>query len=245
MLVRHRPGETVALVSGPANPGIRHGAEKYGKFAYSTRYAFSIEDDLRNPGRAVLDSSPGLIDEDGTSRVRSEAESSLIGDGFLFSRWKPWPDVTIGSWLFWSGLWHVRCHHIQKGRRLSTVEGGFAIPVLLDQPIIVREVPLGVAVVGGGEFSGIRDLSSVARSARAHRCPPNTNLMAPRTMVPQLFSQVEVGGRWLMGGILAGGETTPLGLAWADPPQPPDPEALSNALRRMSPVAVADRRRSA
>jgi hypothetical protein len=50
MVISHYPKNTVALMSGPSHdPSIvRFQAEKYCKFAYSTRYGFSIDFNTKN-----------------------------------------------------------------------------------------------------------------------------------------------------------------------------------------------------
>lgn len=59
MVMMHTPGNVVALSSGQQNWEMRAGAEKYAKFAYSSRYAFSIEVNERGYGSAVFDGALG------------------------------------------------------------------------------------------------------------------------------------------------------------------------------------------
>src|SRR5690606_39322444 len=47
MVSFHTPGNVVVLSSGQQNWQMRHGAEKYAKLVYSSRYGFSVEADER------------------------------------------------------------------------------------------------------------------------------------------------------------------------------------------------------
>ena len=97
-------GNVVALSSGQQNWEMQFGAEKYAKFAYSSRYAFSVEADERSFGLAAFDGMLGLSDDKRHYRVREENETAQIAGTTLFSRWRPWPDVTVETWLVPAGL---------------------------------------------------------------------------------------------------------------------------------------------
>ena len=106
---------------------MRGGTEKYAKFAYSSRYGFSIEADQCGFVSGAFDSALAFSDDGVHYRVReTNAEAKLAGD-ILYSRWSPWPDVTVETWLVPSAPWHVRVHRIRTPRALQTAEGGFAM----------------------------------------------------------------------------------------------------------------------
>ena len=54
MVMFRTPGNVVALSSGQENLQMRFGSEKYAKFAYASRYGFSVESDERSYQSAVL-----------------------------------------------------------------------------------------------------------------------------------------------------------------------------------------------
>jgi hypothetical protein len=172
LVIRHEPGQTVALSSGQANPAIRFGAEKYGKFAYSTRYAFSIESDLRAPDRAALDNMLGLIDADGVLRVRESCEDARIGSDLLYSRWRPWSDVTVETWLWWDGPWQMRTHRIDTGRLLRTIEGGSAVSAEQAVRRLDAACGRGIALIGRATFrASSPSATEIAARARNDRSP--------------------------------------------------------------------------
>jgi hypothetical protein len=217
LIIRHEPGQTVALSSGQSNPAIRFGAEKYCKFAYSTRYAFSIESDLRASDRATLDSMLGLIDADDVLRVRETCEEARIGSDLLYSRWKPWSDVTVETWLWWDGLWQMRTHRIDTGRVLRTIDGGSAVSAEQGMRHLEATCGRGIALIGTADCSGIVDIGGADRSARAQRSEPNVNLMFPAAFVPQLLGTAPIGTTILSSAILATTDVA-AAVAWQAPP---------------------------
>lgn len=187
LVLRSDEDGVVALSSGQSNTAIRHGCEKYAKFAYSTRHAFSIESDLRAPDTCSLDSMLGLIDEDGNLRVRDRCEQARIGKNGLWSRWQPFHDVTVETWLWWEGPWQMRRHWVRSARPLRTIEGGMAVADRPDTAVV--EEASGLAVWRRDLWSGIVDLGG-QRSARLLAGEPNTHLLHPRALVPQLKGRI-------------------------------------------------------
>lgn len=127
MIIANPLGDAVVLVSGQDSGDLRLGPEKYGKFAYSARYAFSVESDPRRFDQAVFDSSIGFSEDGRHFRVRQESEIARIVDETLYSRWRPFQDIVVESWTYWHGPFHVRVHRIDTPAGISTIEGGFAI----------------------------------------------------------------------------------------------------------------------
>ncbi len=127
MVAQHLPGHIVALASGQEYRQWRGMPEKYGKFAYSTRYGFSIEADDRHFASVACDGMLGFCDDGRHLRMRESNEAALIAGDTLYARWRPYADVLVETWLIPAGLWHIRLHEVTTPRRLEVVEGGFAI----------------------------------------------------------------------------------------------------------------------
>jgi hypothetical protein len=109
---------------------------KYGKFAYSSAYGYSVPPGAYTLEQFALDSTLGLSDDDGevwkTRRICEEARIEYHDDlPVLFSIWKPFRDVKITTWLLPSTEchpnWHIRVHKIEAGREVMTADGSFAI----------------------------------------------------------------------------------------------------------------------
>src|SRR5690606_14861913 len=122
-------------------------------------------------------------------RVRETNEVAKIAESTLFSRWKPWADVVVETWLIPANGWHVRAHRIVTPRALHATEGGFAIGRAdASADSCIDESGRAVAR-SQTDVSAIVDLGGT-REGRAHRALPNTNLIVSKTIVPQLRGDI-------------------------------------------------------
>lgn len=198
ILCRQDHGHAFALAGGQyAFWGLRHGDEKYAKFAYSTAFGFSVPGGRAGLEGGAHDGVLALSDDDGARwRVRGRPEEARLEGGALYSRWRPWPDVEVETWLLPRLPWHLRVHRVRTDRKLASAEGGYALDRTGDDPAdphgaeeagearVLAVYPAGV--------SGLRDLwgARVGQVVRAH---PNTNLLFPRTVIPTLIGEHEPG----------------------------------------------------
>ena len=194
MVMMHTPGNVVALASGQQNWEMRSGAEKYAKFAYSSRYAFSVEADERAYDKGAFDGALALSDDNRHYRVREQNDVARLAGDVLYAEWHPWRDVKVETWLMPASPWHIRVHRITTPRELHATEGGFAVARAdLNTDALIEEPGRAVARTPT-DVSAIADLgSSAARTGRAHKALPNTNLVVARTLVPQLRGTVPAG----------------------------------------------------
>jgi hypothetical protein len=229
MVFTHQQSHTVMLVSGPGTTQMMRGVpEKYFKFAYSSRYGFSVESDALAFNQAVFDSMIGFSDDGKHYRVREHVNTASLAGDVLFSTWTPWSDVTVETWIIPSGAWHLRVHRITSLRSLQTIEGGFAAPRTdfdADQRFEVGSSAYVVSKLG--DFSGILDDSPHERLARVNAPHGNTSLMFPRTLIPQLLGNVEANVPAVFASaILAGPDVQALLQTWTSPPKIPTVEEL-------------------
>jgi len=205
----------VALNAGQPVAGVpRHAAQKYSKFAYSTRFAFSVpagrSDVLAEGG---FDSVLALSDDGARFRPREHCLDAWAEGGVAHSRWQPWPDVEVRTWLIASGSVHLRVHRLKTRRALWSAETGFAVGyVERAQVSVASPLPGAVTVqtVSGG--SGLRDLGD-GRSGEPIFLEPNTNLSSPLAAMPALRAEHAPGAEWL---VCAAGGWLGLGGAFAD-----------------------------
>ena len=215
-------GNTVALASGQENHWMRDGAEKYAKFVYSTRYAFSVESDPRSFSHGAFDGALALSEDGVHFRVREHNEDVVIADTSLYARWRPWPDVTVETWLVAGGLWHIRVHRIKTPRPLLTAEGGFAIARSDGNRDRFEEGEGMVLAMNDTDLSGIRDLGRRKRRGMAQKAAPNTNLIIAKTTVPQLRGKVATGESLLVAAFIASPISHAASTGWLHPPKAPD-----------------------
>ncbi len=214
----------VALTSGQHEPWIRHAGEKYAKFAYSTAFGFSVSGGRRGLTQAAADSMLALSDDGETYRVRERPVSADFEQGALHSLWRPIPGVEVETWLIPSPPWHIRIHRLHTDKPLWSAEGGFALDRTGDDPVAragfeQAEDGLALATYPAGG-SGLRDLSG-QRNGRILRVDPNTNLLAPRTVLPTLLAQHNPREHWLTCAVLAEPDVTDWQKAWEQPPTLP------------------------
>lgn len=219
MVMMRTEGNAVALSAGQHNHHMRHGAEKYAKFVYSSRYGFSVEADPRAYRIGAFDGMLGLSDDGWHWRVREQNDEALIADDKLYAKWRPWSDVTVETWLIPASPWHIRLHRIETPRALHGTEGGFAIARGdLDSDDIAEATGEATARTPT-DTSRIVDLSDTARrEARVQKPLPNGNLIVARTLVPQLTGEIPAGTTLLATAVMA----LPAGAADTDPPALPD-----------------------
>jgi hypothetical protein len=201
----------VALTSGQwCQLDFGHTAEKYSKFAYSSHFGFSVSREATGLTKGAYDSMLALSDGNDHWRVRRNCEAVKITSKEVISIWKPWDDVEIETRLEHHYPWHIRTHTITTSRLLETAEGGFAVRRLDGLQVINASQNSAGALYEG---SGILNLEGDRQAMLI--CPmPNTNLIAPRTVIPMLTGQLQPGTHRLVCAVL--GEPSPeyAVLAW-------------------------------
>lgn len=198
-------GHVVALASGQmANFELAHNAAKYSKFAYSTQFGFSVPKGYYGLAQGAYDSTLALCENDEHYRVRRYCEEYLIDEQYVYSRWLPWRDVEVRTWLIPAGMWHVRIHRILSSRYLTAAEGGFAVGRMTDYTLreadAVAAAPGRIAAMMPGGISGVVNVQGYTNAVMIYP-EANTNLLKPRTMIPTLTVQLEPGEHLLISSI--------------------------------------------
>ncbi|KAG5724964.1 hypothetical protein E4T56_gene12495 [Termitomyces sp. T112] len=215
-------GHTFLLSSGQqCSYAVKQSAAKYGKLAYSSAFGYSVPVGSLTLEELGGDNTLALSADNGeTWKCRRETKEARIEDGkWLRSMWYPWDDVEVETWLVppqtETPLWHLRVHRIRSGRVLLSVEGGFAIygqredgralqPMTGEAFGTYENGPEGRAASKAG-VSGIVDIGSGERQAKALRTDANTNLMVPRAVLPTLSREysANVESFWLATAVFA------------------------------------------
>ena len=198
MVMMQTQGNVVSLScgqqigSGLKSPHLRHSAEKYCKFVYSSRYGFSIEADERDYDNGAFDGMLAFSEDGKHFRVREDNDEARIAGDCLYALWRPWGDVEVETWLVPANPWHIRIHRITTPRFLHVTEGGFAIE-LPERDVHSRVEAEGRALARTGyDLSVITDLVGT-RAGRAFSALPNTNLVFSKSLVPQLRGEIPAG----------------------------------------------------
>ena len=136
-IVSRLGGHWMLLSSGQAcSYPMRGSLAKYGGFAYSSEYAYSVPTGHFSLEQYALASQLGLSDDgDEYWKTRRTNEYAAIeyreDKPVLVSVWKPFSDVKIKTILVppteEAPNWHLRAHKIEAGREVMTADGAFAI----------------------------------------------------------------------------------------------------------------------
>lgn len=170
MVIQHFGEYTVALTSGQwAEWNPTHCAEKYSKFAYSSKYAFSVPHSNVGIDKAGTDSML-TFDIDGIFFVRRECgKFSLNEDGTIYSKWSPVRGISVETSLIPTEDGHIRKHIINSDIECMAYDCGFAVPHDAEYDI-----------EGSGEVVLID-------------CEPNTNLINPYTKMKAIRYKIPIG----------------------------------------------------
>jgi hypothetical protein len=224
----HAGGHTMLLTSGQSCAGrIRFSSEKYGKFAYSSTFGFSVPLGYRGLYEQAADSMLALCEADDVGeagerwRVREKASNvEILKDGTVVSDWKPWKDVQIKTWLVppqdTNSGFHLRVHRITSKRDLLTAEGGFAVSnngggrtcTASSGQAVANSKEQGVcAIIDIDITSQLQDGSTgeARREGESVLAESNTNLISSRTVIPTLRGSIKGDGKthWLACAVFA------------------------------------------
>lgn len=168
---------------------------KYGKFAYSSHFGFTLERGVYGLNHAACDSMLMFSEQDNYWRGRRECESVEMTDALIRSVWRPWSDVIVTTWLIPHEYGHVRIHRVETQRTLDCVEGGFAVNRHQLTHNDTSENQLTLTTRTG--VCQIVDLLAT-RQPLTVTTPPNSNILyASPGEIPCLSTTLTPGAHWL------------------------------------------------
>ncbi|WP_160724315.1 DUF2264 domain-containing protein [Bacillus sp. USDA818B3_A] len=181
-----------------------HTAAKYEKFVYSNVFGFSVPKAEWGLGQGAFDSMLAVAEGDHIFRGKRKCEEINVSENVIYTKWKPWNDVVIRTWIVAGAPWHTRIHCIETKRSLDVADGGFALGLehnqYKDQKIehaVNQQESLAMFPWGA---SGIK---SMYGSGQADLVYPNanTNLMYTRTVIPAIKASLKPGTHWLVNAV--------------------------------------------
>lgn len=184
----HRNGNTIMYPAGTGNYVVQQGhmEEKYGKFAYSSKFGFSVHkanDCLENfaPDNELVFEIGGLF------FGRPKADKADVSMDGIVSCWSPFKGIDVVTELTVNHNSYSVKHTITSNIACTAYSCGFALPT--DTPNYEAGVTDDAAVVmsnyRGCEVGGGPGLIITASS--------NTNLLYPRTAIPAVRHTIEAG----------------------------------------------------
>ncbi len=192
MLMLRRQGEVTALTSGQfSKVWHTHTFEKYAKFAYSSRYGFSVPRSYLNIMEAAPDSMLAF-EIDGRIYVRGACESYSVTLDSVWSRWSPYKGITVETTLIPTECGYKRKHVIKSDLECRAYECGFAYPYApygKDKTIITEDAGFAGAAdsKGSGLLKADRGIGKVIVTAAG------TNVVFPLACIPSVIVEIAPG----------------------------------------------------
>lgn len=153
MVIQRVKGCVWAITAGQwVNWNLMHVAEKYSKFVYSSKYAFSIPGSYSVLENAGTDNMLAFV-KNNMCYVRRRCNESVINDdGSVYSKWSPIDGVSVETLIIPTESGHIIKHTVYVNEEYTAYDCSFA-----------SEVEAG-KIIGEGEVMTIK-------------CSPNTNLI--------------------------------------------------------------------
>ncbi|WP_186580344.1 DUF2264 domain-containing protein [Aquibacillus kalidii] len=182
-----------------------HTSAKYEKFAYSNYFGFSVPRAEWGLEQGAFDSMLALSEEgDNLFRVKRSCIEQSVANGIVYTKWKPWSDVVVSSWIIPGLPWHVRIHCIDSERYLDSAEGGFAMDVdnHCGKSIDIELVQNDQEALAKASW-GISGIKNLLETGTVEMIFPNsnTNVMHSRTTIPTIKSKIVPGRNWLVSAV--------------------------------------------
>ncbi|KAK5200092.1 hypothetical protein LTR92_000633 [Exophiala xenobiotica] len=229
-----RGGHTFLLSSGQmCHYPMRASESKYGKFAYSSAFGYSVPTGGYFVEAVGGDNMIAVSDDAGdTWKVRRKTINARLemkdNSPVLISTWMPWQDVSIDTYLLPptedAPNWHLRVHSITTGKRaLKSSEGAFGLhgvsqkderelPQMSGQDTEGRREGTGeaLAISRGGAVGIVEMHQPQTRSGRVLDEDANSNLTESRSVLPSLTLDLEPDtSTWMATAVFAMPNTVP------------------------------------
>lgn len=167
-----------------------HCGAKYEKFAYSNLHGFSTPKAEWGLGQGAFDSALALSEKDNSYRVKRLCDSYEVHEEYLATKWSPWNDVTVESYVIAALPWSVRIHKIKSSRNLDLCDGGFAYNRSL--PTENKRSENTAYAINSDGVTGVCALTDNAK-CDIIGTESNTNLLFSRAAIPSVKYSLDKG----------------------------------------------------
>lgn len=175
MIVQRRAdGNVISFPGGRKESHLHaHTEEKYAKFAYSSKYAFSVMRSSYTLSEAAPDSILSFA-VNGYIFTRGKTDDFQIKEDRIISDWSPLKGIQVHTEIILTDTGHRRIHTIESDYECTAYDAGFALPLKETDKCVLE------AIKGNGTF-------------QLMKAEPNTNLVNSKTMIPLLSYQIKKG----------------------------------------------------
>lgn len=193
MVLTRQKGEVIAYTPGNYTNTHAHAPSKYGKFAYSTRFGFSVPKTSINLGEAAPDSTLAF-ELDGYYLPKRQNISSEVTDSEIRCCWQPCHGITVETTILPDVNGHVRKHKITSEIECTAYDCAFAVSNVRDN--VKTEVVNDTGNENTAKASSPTEscsITSTSGKAVVIGASPNTNLVASKTVIPAIQYQIKKG----------------------------------------------------
>lgn len=205
LFVYHYGNHTTAFAPGVYSPN-GHGqiVAKYGKFAYDTRFSISVAKSCYELHENAPDNMLAFW-IDGYVYVRRICEASKITDAGVWSKWSPYPGITVETMITPDAEGHTRVHKITSEIDCVAYDCGFAVSRGDFKEIGFAEKVDGVSAQASNEFCNCTVSAVVDENVQVNEVAdkppvgymitvdPNTNLLYTKTKIPAVKYHIRKG----------------------------------------------------
>ncbi|WP_333647762.1 DUF2264 domain-containing protein [Lacrimispora sp.] len=193
-MIMHRHGKDV--VAYPAGVCERYGhghvPEKYSKFAYSTRFGFSIAKSQIVLHENAPDSALAFVlDGDDYVFVRKYSDSYEVFPDRVVSSWHPFPGITVTSTVIPKEYGHLRIHEIHSQYDCFAYDCGFSVKKFTEGYEQKAEEHTA-SVSHKGQVCRVSGEGPEA-SGLVIEADPNTNVLYPNGSIPAVSYRIKKG----------------------------------------------------
>ncbi|MDH6363974.1 hypothetical protein M2139_000959 [Enterococcus sp. PF1-24] len=169
-----------------------HGEAKYSKFVYSTNFGFNVSKGLIGWEKGGFDNVLAVSEDDQFYRVRTKSDSFSLAENYIYTKWKPWSDVIIESFIIPFEEWHFRIHKIKSNRNLTITDGGFSVLWDGEKSVSRKANETSLNVCSAIGMSGVISLDD-KMSAHLSQRLSNQNLLYNCVVFPYLKAKISAG----------------------------------------------------
>lgn len=127
MVIQRMKDNVVALTPGRwTGFDHMHAAEKYSKFAYCSKYGFSVPRSYVRIDKAATDSMLAFVKDDMVFVRRNTLEYRIEDSGEIYSKWSPLNGIIVETILIPTEDGHIRRHTITSDFEVEAYDCSFA-----------------------------------------------------------------------------------------------------------------------
>lgn len=194
MILQRGKGNVVALLPGHQQSDAHgHTLEKYGKFAYSSRFGFSVSRSNLTLEECAPDSTLAFVINGFVYVKNLTGAGCSVSETEIVMDWSPVAGIHVHTVVRPNKTGHLRIHTIQSDYDCMAYDCGFAVNTGGPRPVSPAAEGNRAGVRGGDDFCAVTALTNGCGQVLIPH--PNTNLIAPKTAIPMAAYEIHRGAQ--------------------------------------------------